>query len=245
MLTVEMRVRELVWLENFDGEAGSGPDLATWSAELGAGGWGCDQLQTYTDDQANAHITAEGHLAITATQVPGDSNGVITSARLITKDHFTVTYGLVEARIKVPGGLGTWPAFWMLGSDIDDVDWPACGEIDVMEHVGSDPGSVHGTVHAPGYSGLDGGIGQAHRTGSDLSDDYHVYGVEWTSEQISWLFDGYPSHRVTPHLVPGGRWPFDHPFYLLVNLAIGGAWPRAMAPRRRPCLRRCWSTGYA
>ena len=218
----EGRCLQVVFSEEFDSGAGSGPDPEIWSAELGGGGWGCDQLQLYTGDRSNVAITDEGHLAITAWRSP---DGTVTSARLITKDRFAVQYGLIEARIKVPGGIGTWPAFWMLGSDIDEVGWPACGEIDVMEHVGSDPCTVHGTVHAPGYAGLGGGLGAAHRTGSDLSHDFHIYGIDWDASHITWLLDGRPYHRMTAAEAPGSVWPFRHPFFLVVNLAVGGAWP--------------------
>lgn len=214
--------RQVILSEDFAWAAGDGPDPQLWSAELGGGGWGCEQLQMYTFDRSNVAITSQGHLAIIARRSP---DGTITSARLITKNRFAVKYGLIEARIKVPGGRGTWPAFWMLGSDIDEIGWPACGEIDVMEHVGSDPCTVHGTVHAPGYAGLGGGLGAAHRAECDLSDDFHVDGVDWDAGQVTWLLDGRPYHRMTPRGAPGSVWPFRHPFFLVVNLAVGDAWP--------------------
>ena len=214
--------RREVLSEEFAGAALGAADPHLWSAELGGGGWGCEQRQIYTSDRSNVAVTAQGQLAITARRSP---DGAITSARLITKGRFAVQYGLIEARIKVPGGLGTWPAFWMLGSDIDEVGWPACGEIDVMEHVGSEPSTVHGTVHAPGYAGLGGGLGGAHRAEYDLSGDFHVYGVDWDADQITWLLDGRPYHRRMPGEVPGSVWPFRHAFFLVVNLAVGGAWP--------------------
>ena len=213
-----------IWREEFAGEAGASLSPAVWSAEVGGGGWGCGQRQTYTPDEANAQIRAGGQLAITALRA-ADPAGSITSARLITKDRISVRYGRIEARMKVPGGRGTWPAFWMLGSNIDQVGWPACGEIDVMEHVGSDPGTVHGTLHAPGYCGLDGGLGRAHRPGDALVGEFHIYGVDWSEDSIVWLFDGDPYFRLTPSEVPGAVWPFNQPFYLLLNLAVGGAWP--------------------
>lgn len=209
----------IAWCDEFSASA---PDPAIWSAEVGGGGWGCGQLQHYTNAPANAYVDDNGRLAIVARAEP---DGVVTSARLITKDRLTVRYGRIEARIRVPGGLGLWPAFWLLGSDIDDVGWPECGEIDVMEHVGSQPNVVHGTIHAPGYAGLVDGAGHGHDTGVDLAADFHVYGVEWTPDRIAWSVDGTTYNSLTPDDVPADTWPFRHDFYLLLNLAVGGDWP--------------------
>lgn len=209
------------WSEDFQGPAGQPPDQDSWISELGAGGWGCGQSQHYTSSPANARLTGDGQLAITARR---ETDGRITSARLITKGRVTARGGRVESRLKVPAEPGTWPAFWMLGDDIDDVGWPDCGEIDVMEHVAIDPTRVHGTLHGPGYSGLDGGIGRAHDIGRPLADDFHRYAVVWSPTRIEWLLDDQPYHRLTPGDVPG-PWPFDHDFYLVLTLAVGGAWP--------------------
>jgi len=210
-----------MWVQDFDGPPGAGPDPELWTHEIGGGGWGDQQRQVYTDAVANAALDGAGRLRITARREP---DGTITSARLLTKGRFAIQHGRVEARIKVPGGRGTWPAFWMLGDDIDRVGWPACGEIDVMEHVGADPRTCHGTAHGPGYSGVGGGVSGSVDLGVDLSDDFHEYAVEWDESGIVWLVDDRAYHRVTPADVPGG-WVFDHPFFLLVNLAIGGDWP--------------------
>ena len=210
-----------MWAEEFEGPAGSGPDPATWTAELGGGGWGDGQLQRYTDSPDNAAMDGDGRLAITARREPG---GEITSARLVTRDAVSVRQGRVEARIRVPAGRGLWSAFWMLGTDIGEVGWPACGEIDVMEHVGSSPTSVHGTLHGPGYAGLGGGVGHARDAGVDLTEGFHVYGVDWSADRVTWLLDGRAYGTLTPGDVPG-PWPFDHDFYLLLNLAVGGDWP--------------------
>lgn len=215
-----------VWAEEFRGAAGSGPDPATWTAELGGGGWGDGQLQHYTESVENAVVDEAGRLAITARRTP---DGLVTSARLVTKGRVTVRHGRVEARIQVPDGPGLWAAFWMLGADIDDVGWPACGEIDVMEHVGSDAGSVHGTLHGPGYAGLGGGVGFAHDAGVDLAADFHVYAVDWAPDRVTWSLDGHPYGTVTTQDVPG-PWPFDHDFFLLLNLAVGGDWPGNQTP---------------
>ncbi|MDZ5663365.1 glycoside hydrolase family 16 protein [Nocardioides sp. S-58] len=210
-----------MWLQEFDGLEGQPPDPRVWSHDLGGGGWGDGQQQVYTDDPANVALDGAGNLRITARREP---DGTITSARLTTRDGFATRFGRVEARIKVPGGRATWPAFWMLGTDIDDVGWPACGEIDVMEHVGADSRRAHGTLHGPGYSGLAGGVGRAIDAGTDLSDDFHDYAVAWDESGITWLLDDREQHRLTPSDVPG-PWPFDHEFFLLINLAIGGDWP--------------------
>jgi beta-glucanase (GH16 family) len=210
-----------MWVQDFAGPAGSAPDPAIWSHELGGGGWGDGQLQVYTDEPANAALDGEGHLAITARR---EADGTVTSARLVSKGGFATAYGRVEARLKVPGGRGTWPAFWMLGADIDRAGWPACGEIDVVEHVGADPRRCHGTAHGPGYSGLAGGIGGSLDVGVDLSEDFHEYAVAWDESGIVWFVDDREYHRLTPADVTGS-WPFDQPFFLLVNLAVGGDWP--------------------
>jgi len=210
-----------MWLQDFAGPAGDPPDPRIWTPELGGGGWGDGQRQVYTDDARNAALDGAGHLAITARR---ESDGTITSARLTTQGRFSTTYGRVEARLKVPGGRGTWPAFWMLGADLDQVGWPACGEIDVMEHVGAQPRLCHGTAHGPGYSGLAGGLGGVADAGTDLSDDFHEYGVAWDESAIVWSLDDREYHRLTRSDVPG-PWPFDGAFFLLVNLAIGGDWP--------------------
>ena len=221
MIVVSTSDGDRTWTDNFEGPAGHPPDPAVWTHELGEGGWGCEQRQHYTNSSSNVALTGDGHLAITARQ---EADGRITSARIITKQRVTARYGSIEARIKVPAQAGAWPAFWMLGHDIDEAGWPGCGEIDVMENVGVDPSRVHGTLHGPGYSGLDGGIGRALDFGQPLADDFHRYAVLWSPMKIQWLFDDQPYHQLAPTDVPG-PWPFDHNFYLLLNLAVGGAWP--------------------
>jgi beta-glucanase (GH16 family) len=212
----------LKWSDEFDGPAGSAPDPRSWAHEIGGGGWGDAQRQSYTSSTTNAAITADGQLAITAAR---EATGEITSARLETKGLRSFRYGTVEARIQVPRGRGVWPAVWMLGSNIDEVGWPACGEIDIMEHVGSEPTAVHGTVHGPGFAGVARGIGRSIATSTELADDFHIYGVRWEPDRITWLLDGSPYFSVTPDDLPAGGWVYDHEFYLLINVAIGGSWP--------------------
>jgi hypothetical protein len=166
-----------VWLDDFDGPAGAPPSSAHWTPEQGGGGWGDDQLQTYTE--RNAALDGQGRLEIVARR---EEDGTITSARLHTKGKVHARHARVEASIRVPAGRGMWPAFWMLGSDIDEVGWPACGEIDVMEHVGSEPCVVHGTTHVPNAAGVGLGIGSSFAAREPLADGFHVYGVEWTPD---------------------------------------------------------------
>lgn len=200
----------LVWSDEFDGPAGTPVDPNVWGFEVGDHGWGNDELQRYTDD---AVLDGAGCLAITARRTP---EGGYTSARLVSKGRVAVRHGLVVARIRLPGGLGVWPAFWMLGTDIDEVGWPGCGEIDVMEHFGTGSDTVRGTVHGPGYSGRDGVTGA-----TSVGAGFHDHAVRWSPGRIEWLLDGRPFHAVTPNDVPG-PWVFEHDFYLLLNVAVGG-----------------------
>jgi beta-glucanase (GH16 family) len=230
----------LAWSDEFDGPAGSPADPATWLPEVGGHGWGNQELQHYTDGTGNAALDGAGNLAIVARRAgPGDGSAggrAYTSARLITKDRVSFRYGLVSARIRLPGGRGIWPAFWMLGQDIDQAGWPGCGEIDVMEHFGKDPGLVHGTVHGPGYAGA-AGVSAAHRAGADLAGGFHDYAVRWEPDRIRWYLDGRQYATVTPGDLGANPWVFDHDFYLLLNVAVGGtfsvdpdpaAFPQAM-----------------
>ena len=149
-----------------------------------------------------------------------------TSARLITKGKFDQKYGKFEARIKVPRGQGMWSAFWMLGNNIDVVGWAQCGEIDIMENIGREPRTVHGTIHGPGYSGAN-GIGAPFNLTGDgaFADDFHVYTTEWSENKISFYVDGTHYKTITPADLPqGAKWVYDHPFFIILNFAIGGPW---------------------
>jgi beta-glucanase (GH16 family) len=220
----------LSWSDEFNGANGSGVDPSKWTLETGGGGWGNNELETYTDRRQNSYIE-NGALVIKTINEPYTGlDGILrnnTSARLKTQDKFTLTYGRVEARIKIPYGQGIWPAFWMLGNDIPKVGWPMCGEIDIMENIGKEPSIVHGTIHGPGYSG-DAGIGASYSlpTGDRFADAYHVYAIEWEPKAIRWYIDGVLSKTVTPSNLPTGTaWVFNHPFFLLLNVAVGGNWP--------------------
>lgn len=216
----------LIWSDEFEGAAGTAVDSAVWRPEIG-GSSANQELQYYTGGTKNAALDGESNLAIKVHR-PDErirkanfNNYEYTSARLITKGQLAFTYGLVEARIKLPEGRGMWPAFWLLGQNIDDVGWPQCGEIDVMENFGKDKTVVHGTVHGPGYSGF-GGVTAAHHVTSSLADDFHLYAVRWEPNRIRWYFDNTLYSTVTPLDLGGKPWVFDHDFYLLFNVAVGG-----------------------
>ena len=137
---------------------------------------------------------------------------------------FEQAYGRFEARIQIPRGQGIWPAFWMLGNDIGTNPWPAGGEIDVLENIGKEPNMLYGTVHGPGYSGGE-GITHSTTVGAPLADAFHTYAVEWEPDVIRWYLDGQQYGQVTPADLGGDRWVFDHPFTMLLNVAVGGNWP--------------------
>jgi len=214
---------DLLAADEFDGPAGSAPNPSIWRFDTGAGGWGNGELQTYTDSRRNSALDGAGNLVITARR---EADGSYTSARLKTESTYTAQYGRIEARIRIPRGQGIWPAFWMLGADIGQVGWPACGEIDVMENVGYEPTVVHGTIHGPGYSGAQ-GISAAYTnpTGAAFADDFHVFGVDWRPEGISWSVDGRTYRTVTRASVGSNPWVFDKPFFVVLNVAVGGGWP--------------------
>ncbi|MEV6527026.1 family 16 glycosylhydrolase [Longispora sp. NPDC051575] len=208
------------WGDEFDRPAGTAPDSTKWRHDLGAGGWGNHELQTYTNSTANAAHDGQGHLVITARK---EANGSYTSARLLTAATFTQTYGTFEANIRIPRGQGIWPAFWMLG---EGSTWPDRGEIDIMENIGREPSTVYGTIHGPGYSGAGGkGGSRTLPNGEKLADNFHRYGVEWSPDLIVWKLDGQEYFRVTPAAIPGRTWVFNHPFFMIMNVAVGGDWP--------------------
>jgi beta-glucanase (GH16 family) len=223
-----------LWQDEFDGPAGATFDRTKWAADTGGEGFGNQERQFYTTRPENVSLDGNGHLVITALPEPAPSTRTCwygtcryTSARLKTKGLFAQRYGRFETRLRVPRGQGMWPAFWMLGADIDGVGWPRSGEIDVMENIGREPSIVHGTVHGPGYSAANGISGADTLTGGGIfADDFHEFAVEWEPNEIRWYRDGRLFHRVTPSALPAGTsWVFDHPFFLLLNLAVGGSWP--------------------
>ena len=220
----------LVWADEFNGPNGSAPDPSKWTHDLGGNGWGNDELETYTNRSQNAHIE-DGNLVIQAAKEeftgPDGVARSYTSARLKSLGRFEPAYGRMEARIKIPSGQGMWPAFWMLGANAASVGWPQCGEIDIMENIGREPSIVHGTVHGPGYSGLNGITAlYALPDGRHFADDFHIFKVEWEPNALRFYADDHLYKTITKaDLTSGAAWAFDHPFFIILNLAVGGNWP--------------------
>lgn len=209
----------LTWSDEFDS---SQLDHTKWVAETGGHGWGNKELQHYTGRPENVRV-AGGMLIIEARRERYGGNDY-TSARIKTAGLMEQTHGRFEARIKVPKGQGIWPAFWMLGANIKDLGWPRSGEIDIMEIIGKEPSTAYGTLHGPGYSGDKAFSGKLPLERGIHADNFHVFAVEWERGEIRWYRDGTLYHTARPELVKGD-WVFEHPFFVLLNLAVGGQWP--------------------
>jgi beta-glucanase (GH16 family) len=220
----------LVWSDEFDGPSGSPVNPSKWSFDIGGNGWGNNELETYTSRPANSDLEG-GLLVIKALKEtftgPDNITRNYTSARLLTRNKFSQAFGRFEARIKIPFGQGLWPAFWMLGDNINTAGWPTCGEIDIMENIGREASIVHGTFHGPGYSGANGiGAAYALSNGRKFSDDFHTFAVEWEPNVVRFYVDGLLYKTLTPSDLPAGKsWVFDHPFFIILNVAVGGSWP--------------------
>jgi hypothetical protein len=210
----------LVWGDDFDGASGAAVDGSKWAYDTGPN-WYNGELQAYTPGTTNASLDGSGHLVIEARKEAREGREY-TSARLKTEGKKTFTYGRFEGRMKVPYGQGLWPAFWMLGGN----SWPNTGEIDVMENLGREPSIVHGTMHGPGYSGAAGPTAMYTLPGgAKFSDDFHVFAVEWEMNTIRWYVDGNLYSTKGPSDTKGNPWVFDHGFFIILNLAVGGEWP--------------------
>lgn len=203
----------LVWEDHFNG---SSLDTTSWNHEVAKPGWVNNELQRYTKVE-NIEIV-KGKLLIIAKK----DNNEITSGRINTKGKRIFTYGLIEIKAKIPQGIGTWPALWMLGQNIDEVDWPACGELDIMEHVGKHPNFIHSSIHNTS------GYGATPYTGileiKTPFTKFHIYGMEWTKEFIAFYIDGKLVYHYQPEIKNMDTWPFDKPFFIIFNVAIGGNW---------------------
>ena len=209
----------LAWSDEFTGPAGQLADPGNWTYETGTD-WGNAQLEYDTDRASNAALDGAGNLVITARRESYEGRQY-TSARLTTAGKREFQYGRFEARMKLPRGQGLWPAFWMLGANFDVVGWPASGEIDIMEFRGQEPSTILGSLHGPGYSGGSALTQRKTVTATRFDNSFHVFAVEWTAEEIRWFVDGARYHTVQREDVPG-TWVFDHPFAILLNVAVGG-----------------------
>jgi len=223
----------LVWSDEFSSPDGSAPDPSKWTFDTGGKGWGNTELECYTNRLQNAQING-GNLVITAQQenapfVCSDgSTNSYTSARLKTQGLFSQAYGRFEARIKVPAGQGMWPAFWMLGKDITTAGWPTCGEIDIMENIGKEPGTVHGSLHGPSTTTRTSDATAIFTlpAGQAFADDFRLFAVEWEPGAVRFYVDSNLYATFTESQWPaGGTWVFDHPFFIILNVAVGGNWP--------------------
>lgn len=215
----------LVFADEFDVDGAPDPDV--WAFDIGTGqnGWGNNELQFYTDRPENI-VVQNGYLIITARKEQFQGSGY-TSARIKTQNLFSQKYGRFEARIKLPFGRGMWPAFWMLGSNFEQVGWPQCGEIDIMEYLGNKPTEVFGTLHGPGFSGGE-SIGKKYILPKGRFDtEFHVFGIEWTEKHVNWYVDDVLYSQITRKDIEdeGGEWVFDNDFFMLLNLAVGGNLP--------------------
>ena len=223
----------LSWSDEFNGADNSAVDGSKWIHDVGGGGWGNQELEYYTDGTQNA-VVKGGNLVITATtdgassyscSYPSNGPCKYTSARLLTKGKFSQKYGRFEARIQIPEGQGIWPAFWMMGVN---GNWPSCGEIDVMENIGREPSIAHGSLHMPASgSTTDSSLTGMYTLpgGAKLGDDFHIYAVEWSATAIDFYVDDTLYETQTPQTATNRTWEFNQPFYILLNVAVGGQWP--------------------
>jgi len=213
---------KLVWGDDFEGTAGTAVNGSYWVYDTGPN-WYNGELQDYTSGTTNASLDGSGNLVIEARKEAREGRQY-TSARIKTEGKKTFTYGRIEGRMKMPYGQGMWPAFWMLGGE----NWPTTGEIDIVENLGKEPSIAHGTMHGPGYSGSAGPTASYTLPGNaKFSDDFHVFAVEWETNAIRWYVDDTLYSTKTPADTNGNSWVFDHGFFIILNLAVGGDWPGA------------------
>ncbi|NJC26258.1 glycoside hydrolase family 16 protein [Neolewinella antarctica] len=226
---LDERSYELVWSDDFDGAAGELPSAANWTYDIGNGpaGWGNNELQMYTDNPENVSLDGNGNLLLTAIRIDNENGDQFTSARIKTEGLFTKAYGRFEARLKTPYGPGIWPAFWLLGDNCNEMPWPQCGEIDIMELRGQEPNKIAGSVHGPGYS-----AGQAITADYTLENgrfdaEFRIFAIEWGEDYIDYFVDDFLYQRITKEDTEEaddgkGEWVYDHPFYIIMNVAVGG-----------------------
>lgn len=222
--------RTLIWSDEFNGPAGTRPDTRWWTLAEGGGGWGNDELQCYTKASRNSATNGSGHLVITAVRNYGTvcAGGTVnrwTSARLSTQKKFTVTYGKLVIRAKLPAGAGAWPAFWALGANLPLVGWPRSGEIDVMEFTGNRPTITTSAIHAARRNGSHWYSTRTSPPSTTLTSAFHTYAVEWTATSVTFFRDGVATGQIRKsEATRWASWPFDKPFFLILNLAMGGTY---------------------
>jgi beta-glucanase (GH16 family) len=216
----------LVFSDEFEGPSGTPVDTAKWTLVNKGDGFGNNELEFYTNRANNAALDGNGSLGIHAIREAYMGRNY-TSARLESASKLERAYGRFEARIKLPAGQGIWPAFWALGADIGTVGWPACGEIDIMENIGREPSTIHGSLHGPGYSGGNPlSASYVLPSPGKLAEAFHVFAAEWEPDVVRFYVDDHLYETRTPADVPAGtRWVYDHPFFLILNVAVGGTWP--------------------
>lgn len=214
---------KLVWSDEFDGPGL--PDAKKWSYEVGGNGWGNNELEYYTDRRPENARIENGSLIIEARKEDWQGKNY-TSARLVTKGKAEWKYGRIEARAQLPAGRGTWPAIWMLGADISKVGWPRSGEIDIMEHVGFDEGVIHGTIHTEAYNHSKKTQKGQEVPIKNVTTDFHLYAIEWTADKIDFFVDNQKYYTVEKAVLGSdvAQWPFEQPFFLILNVAVGGGW---------------------
>ena len=229
--TVPAEKWRTIFADEFDGPDGSLPDANRWVFDTGGWGWGNKELEYYLNGPKNA-FQAGGLLHLVAVKGGVDMLDCwygacqYSSARIKTKGKLAFTYGKVSARIKIPKGQGIWPAFWMLGANIDSRSWPGCGEIDLMEVIGREPRLAHGTFHGPGYAGAQGPSSTWSPPRGEVGDDFHVFALDWEAKRLRFYVDGeLYATRSPADIPPEETWVFDHDFFLLLNVAVGGTWP--------------------
>lgn len=213
---------ELTWSDEFEGDQGELPNPSNWTYDIGTGenGWGNRELQYYTNRSENVSLDGNGNLVITAI-AESFSGSSYTSARIKTEGLFNQAFGRFEARLKTPFGPGIWPAFWMLGADFSEVGWPQTGEIDIMEFRGQEPSKIHGSLHGPGYSAGNAITSSFSLPNSRFDSEFHLFAVEWSENKIDYYVDDVLYQSIEKSDV-GGEWVFNKPFFLILNVAVGG-----------------------
>lgn len=222
MLSCQEKTKDkLIWADEFDIDGLPDPDK--WAYDVGDHGWGNNELQYYTKEKPENARVENGRLIVEA-HVDSSFTKGFSSAKLITKGNASWQYSYIEIKAKLPSGVGTWPAIWMMPEENKYGGWPKSGEIDIMEHVGYDQGVVHGTVHTEAFNHRRGTQKGAQVKVPNCSEEFHVYAIDWSEDKIDFYLNGTQYHTFENTGKGFEEWPFDHPFYLILNVAVGGDW---------------------